>query len=67
MKIIFIFIVLTFSLFNFAYSKDGMIKVFNPNEVSVEVSKTQSVPKEFEGLSWNRWTSKNFIVCSFHY
>ena len=64
MKIIFIFIVLTFSLFNFAYSKDGMIKVFNPNEVSVEVSKTQSVPKEFEGLSWNRWTSKNFIVCS---
>lgn len=44
---------------------DGDIhKVYSPNEVSVEVSYLNGLPKELEGLVWNRWTNKNFVVCS---
>lgn len=46
------------------YGQEQIIKVLNPEEVSIEVKKSQGLPKELEGLSWNRWTSKNFVVCS---
>jgi hypothetical protein len=46
------------------YAQERMIKVFSPKEVSAEVTKSQGIPKDLEGLSWNRWTSKNFVVCS---
>lgn len=38
-------------------------KVKLPKEVIAEVARN-SVPKELEGLQWNRWTSKNFTVCA---
>ena len=49
---------------NFVLAQEQLIKVFNPKEVSVEVAKYQGIPKDLEGLNWNRWTSKNFTVCS---
>jgi hypothetical protein len=64
MKKILLVIILNFGLFNFAYSQEEITKISKPKEVSIEVGKSQSIPKEFEGLTWNRWTSKNFIVCS---
>lgn len=45
-------------------AQDEITKVLKPDEVSVEVKKSNGLPKELEGLSWNRWTSKNFVVCS---
>lgn len=39
-------------------------KTTNPKEVQIEVNNARGLPKELEGLSWNRWTSKNFVVCS---
>jgi hypothetical protein len=41
------------------FSQD-IVKVVSPVEVTTEVS----VPKELNGLQWNRWTSKNFVVCA---
>ena len=52
------------ALTGFTFGQERMIKVFNPKEVSVEVNKSKGIPKDLEGLAWNRWTSKNFIVCS---
>jgi hypothetical protein len=49
---------------NFSFGQEKLIKVAAPKEVSVEVVKYQGIPKELEGLRWNRWTSKNFVVCS---
>lgn len=47
-----------------ASAAEGIIKVKNPVEVRNELTITGQVPKEIEGLQWNRWTSKNFVVCS---
>lgn len=44
---------------------DGDItKVVLPREVTTEMVSSTGVPKELEGLQWNRWTSKNFTVCA---
>ncbi len=40
---------------------DEIKRVSLPLEVKHEVS---NVPKEIEGKVWNRWTTKNFVVCS---
>lgn len=61
LKYLLVSLILTF---NFAFGQEELIKVLNPTEVSVEVTKYQGLPKELEGLQWNRWTSKNFVVCS---
>lgn len=45
------------------FADDKLTKVKTPQEVSCEI-KTTSIPKELEGLQWNRWTSKNFTVCA---
>ena len=40
-------------------------KVLNPIEVKQEsliAAGNSEVPKVIEGLQWNRWTSKNFVV-----
>lgn len=42
---------------------EPIIKVVAPVEVKQEL-KTTAIPKELEGLQWNRWTSKNFVVLS---
>lgn len=47
-----------------AFAQESIIKVSSPREVRAEVAKAQGLPKELEGLVWNRWTSKNFVVCS---
>jgi hypothetical protein len=44
--------------------QEPITKVANPHEVRVEVKGYLSIPKEIEVLQWNRWTSKNFVVCS---
>lgn len=42
---------------------EKIFKVLKPNEIVEEVVSTKGeVPKEIEGLQWNRWTSKNFVV-----
>jgi hypothetical protein len=46
------------------FGQGEITKVYSPQEVSVEVNNSKGIPKELEGLSWNRWTSKNFVVCS---
>lgn len=57
-------LIFVFMFFNVSYGQEKIIKVFNPDEVRVEIKNSNVLPKELEGLSWNRWTSKNFIVCS---
>jgi|688.fasta_scaffold96059_5 hypothetical protein len=47
-----------------AYGQVEIAKVSNPEEVKIEVKNSRGLPKELEGLFWNRWTSKNFVVCS---
>lgn len=42
-----------------SYANDSIIKVTKPSELN----KSSQIPKELEGLQWNRWTSKNFTVC----
>lgn len=42
---------------------DPITKVILPVEVTSELHGS-AVPKEIEGLQWNRWTTKNFVVCS---
>lgn len=44
-------------------AQEPIKKVRNPVELQQEVylAKT-AIPKEIEGLQWNRWTSKNFVV-----
>lgn len=59
-----IFLVLFFGTSIFAFGQDEITKVLSPEEVKIEVTNSQGLPKELEGLSWNRWTSKNFVVCS---
>jgi hypothetical protein len=39
-----------------------IVKVTKPPEVIAEVVASPGLPKELEGLQWNRWTSKNFTV-----
>jgi hypothetical protein len=39
-------------------------KITRPQEVRAEIRSSDRVPKELEGLQWNRWTTKNFVVCS---
>lgn len=46
------------------YSQESIVKVKNPVEVRTELRGSTGVPKEIEGLQWNRWVSKNFVVCS---
>lgn len=47
------------------FGQEAIVKVKNPAEVRAEYfGGSSSVPKEIEGLQWNRWTSKNFVVCS---
>ena len=38
-------------------------KVSLPVEVKFEL-RTSNIPQEIEGKVWNRWTTKNFVVCS---
>lgn len=45
-------------------AQEDITKVSMPMEVRTEVSKSKGLPKELDGLMWNRWTSKNFVVCS---
>jgi hypothetical protein len=52
-----IVLIATFSL----AAQEPIQKVTLPLEVKNEI-KTTTVPKEIEGLQWNRWTSKNFTV-----
>lgn len=54
-------IVLFFVFSSVCEANSPIKKVSNPNEVRKE---TSLIPKELEGLQWNRWTSKNFVVCS---
>lgn len=46
------------------YAQERITKVYGPREVRSEMRVSAAVPKEIEGLQWNRWTSKNFVVCS---
>lgn len=46
------------------FSQEYIVKIRNPREVTSELNKSTNISKEIEGLSWNRWTSKNFTVCS---
>lgn len=52
-------IVLLFS--SVVCAQEVIHKVTLPAELTTEISLT-SVPKEIEGLQWNRWTSENFTV-----
>jgi len=62
MKKFFYILIFIFSFFCIQiHAQDEIIKVYNPEEVLVEINEN---PNEIEGLSWNRWTSKNFVVCS---
>lgn len=61
MKTFFCILILFFSFCVSLYAQDEIIKVYNPEEVMMEINEN---PKEIEGLAWNRWTSKNFVVCS---
>lgn len=45
-------------------ASNEMVKVVNPVEISSEVVGHSEMTKDIEGLQWNRWTSKNFVVCS---
>lgn len=56
--------VILFSLVVPCIAQEQITKVTNPNEVSAELVSTAEVPKELQGLQWNRWTSKNFTVCA---
>lgn len=53
---------------NFSFADGQIRKVVNPVEVNKEIffTKIEGVPKEIEGLQWNRWTSKNFVVLALH-
>lgn len=45
-------------------AQEPISRVTSPREVVAEMSDSGGIPKELEGLQWNRWTSKNFTVCS---
>ena len=45
-------------------AQSEMTKVKNPTEISSEVYSRSMMTNDIEGLQWNRWTSKNFVVCS---
>lgn len=47
-----------------SFAIEPIIKVSNPAEVVAQIKDPSGLPKELEGLRWNRWSSKNFIVCS---
>jgi len=63
MKFLLSFAIL-FSMMNSVFSQEEIRKVLNPIEIREESSYIRSgnVPKEIDGLQWNRWTSKNFVV-----
>jgi len=63
MKFLLSFAIL-FSMMNSVFSGEEIRKVLNPIEIKEESSYIRSgnVQKEIEGLQWNRWTSKNFVV-----
>lgn len=48
---------------NLCRAADGVVRVVKPLEVVAELG-TTPLPKELDGLQWNRWTSKNFVVCA---
>jgi hypothetical protein len=54
------FVLVSMVTFSLA-AQEPIHKVTFPLEVKTEI-KTATVPKEIEGLQWNRWTSKNFTV-----
>jgi hypothetical protein len=62
MKFLLSFVIVFIAATSFA--GEQIRKVQNPIEVKDESSfiKAGNVPKEIEGLQWNRWTSKNFVV-----
>lgn len=47
----------------FADDPEPIAKVLFPLEVKNEID-LSSIPKDIEGLEWNRWTSENFTVLS---
>lgn len=53
---------LTIMLMAASATGQGIEKIQNPVELREVVD--SAVPKEIEGLQWNRWTSKNFVVLS---
>ena len=61
MKFLLVFAIL---FANTALAGERIVKVLNPVEVKNEslLATSGNVPKEIEGLVWNRWTSKNFVV-----
>lgn len=61
MKFLYSLMIFVFA-FSSSFAGEEIRKVLNPIEVREESSYARSVPKEIEGLQWNRWTSKNFIV-----
>lgn len=64
MKIFIQSLILIFALNSNCYSDDKISKITNPTEVAVELPNSSGIPKELQGLQWNRWTSKNFTVCA---
>lgn len=64
MKKILFFLILFFSISCILHAEEQITKVLKPQEVIAEINVSKPTPKEFEGLVWNRWTSKNFVVCS---
>ena len=60
----FLFSLLFFCATTSCFAGEKIEKVFNPVEVRSEILLAKSSPKEMDGLEWNRWTSKNFIVLS---
>jgi hypothetical protein len=56
-------LVILFGIHANSTSAFGQIrKVLDPIEVREESMYARGVPKDIEGLQWNRWTSKNFVV-----
>jgi len=45
-----------------SFAGEKIFKVLRPNEIAEESASAGGIPKEIEGLQWNRWTSKNFVV-----
>jgi len=57
-------ILLFLSCSAFAADETPITKVRLPLEVTTEMHNASNIPKDIEGLEWNRWTSKNFTVLS---
>ena len=50
-----------FGMVAHSFAGEKILKVLRPDEIE-SLYTNGSVPKEIEGLQWNRWTSKNFVV-----